>query len=127
MHWLRRFRHDDHDPFTDPPLDIDLLVERNLHDRAAAQVAIDRLREERTLIDRQRRFVIRGFRQLSGGEVRAIARSGDPQLSAHMLSQAMNDAHSQSEALQRRDEQLAALDARQTAIRHAIEHLSRVR
>lgn len=125
MRWFQRL-HRHNDPFADPPLEIDLLVERCLHNRAAAQTAIDTLRAERKRIGRQRRQVIRRSSMPSGGQIRTLARGGG-QMSEVLVSQALNNANAHAEAQQRRDELLTALDARDASARRAIERLKRVR
>lgn len=92
MRLLNWFRRDEETPDTREPLDVDRLLAEGLRDRTSAREAIERLKEERTLLLRQQRAVDKQFRRSTTKDIRNMDRSG-PAVGPYQLSQAMQDTN----------------------------------
>jgi hypothetical protein len=119
MRWLFRFRRAE----LPEPLDIDRVLADGRHDLASASIAIDLLKRERRSLNAWRRKVNRDYRRRTANQLRTIARSRQPTLNEYMLSRAVAQGNDLTDAIQRRDQQVAALDVRKAAIERAIREL----
>ncbi len=108
------------------PVDLEQVLKQGRHDARSARDAIDRIEQERRDLERQQKVVDRQFNRLTPGKVKRVAwsNSGNPQIEANMLADAMREAEAAQEM--DRANQLAAIDTRLQALANARRELEQV-
>lgn len=124
MRWFRRRQPADTAPID--PLDLDQALKEGRRDASSARDAIARLDRERRDLERQQKVVDRQFNRLTSGKVKRVAwsNSGNPQIEANMLADAMREANAVNEM--DRSNQLASIDTRLQALANARRELEQV-